>query len=90
MESVKIRSAKLSRRAVLRGAIATASAVPVLLAGVNTAKAAKASQKAVGYQDSPKGSQSCENCRSFIPPTGCKTVEGSVSASGWCRIYLKK
>jgi hypothetical protein len=90
MDRAKIRSAKISRRTVLRGAVVTAAVVPVLLAGVNTAQAAKASQKSVGYQDSPKGSQSCESCRVFIPPSECKTVEGTVSANGWCRIYLKK
>ncbi|MGA7327372.1 MAG: high potential iron sulfur protein [Rhodomicrobium sp.] len=81
---------KVSRRAMIRGAIVTASAVPVLLAGINSAYAAKISQKAVGYQDTPKGTQSCENCRLFEPPSGCKSVDGTISPNAWCRIYVKK
>jgi High potential iron-sulfur protein len=79
----------VSRRTMLRGAAATACAVPVMLAGVSAAHA-KASQKAVAYQDTPKGEQSCANCRVFEPPSSCKTVEGTVSPNGWCKIYIKK
>jgi len=80
---------KISRRNVLRRAAITAGAVPILLAGVNSAQA-KVSQKAVGYQETPKGQQSCANCRSFEPPSSCKTVDGTVSPDGWCKIYIKK
>ena len=82
-------SGKISRRTILRGAAMTAGAIPILLAGVSTAHA-KATQKDVGYQDKPNGQQTCANCRSFEPPSGCKTVEGSVSPEGWCKIYIKK
>jgi hypothetical protein len=81
--------AQVTRRTLLRGAAIAASAVPVLLAGVSAAHA-KASQKAVGYQNTPKGEQSCANCRVFEPPSSCKTVEGTVSPNGWCKIYVKK
>ncbi len=90
MDRDKTHSAKLSRRTVLRGAVVTAGAVPFLLAGAQSAHAAKASQKAVGYQDSPKNGQSCANCKQFDPPSSCKTVEGAVSPNGWCRIYIKQ
>jgi High potential iron-sulfur protein len=90
MGPAKIRSEKISRRAVLRGAVVSAGAVPVLLAGVNTAQAAKVTQKSVAYQDSPNGSQRCENCYFFVPPNDCKNVEGPVSPEGWCTVYLKK
>src|ERR1700675_2594277 len=50
----------------------------------------KATQKAVGYQDTPKGAQRCDNCRQFEPPASCKTVEGKVSPAGWCKVYVKK
>jgi hypothetical protein len=89
MDSKNKDRAQVTRRAILRGAAVAASAVPVLLAGVSTAHA-KATQKAVGYQDTPKGEQSCANCRVFEPPSSCKTVEGIVSPSGWCKIYIKK
>jgi hypothetical protein len=81
--------AQVTRRTILRGAAVAASAVPILLAGVSTAHA-KASQKAVAYQDTPKGEQSCANCRVFEPPSSFKTVEGPVSPNGWCKIYIKK
>jgi High potential iron-sulfur protein len=81
--------AQVTRRTILRGAAVAASAIPVLLAGVSAAHA-KASQKAVAYQDTPKGEQSCANCRVFEPPSSCKTVEGPVSPNGWCKIYIKK
>jgi hypothetical protein len=28
--------------------------------------------------------------RVFEPPSTCKTVEGTVSPDGWCKIYVKK
>jgi hypothetical protein len=89
MDSKNKDRAPVTRRAILRGAAVAASAVPVLLAGVSAAHA-KASQKAVAYQDTPKGEQSCANCRVFEPPASCKTVEGTVSPNGWCKIYIKK
>ncbi len=90
MASAKTHPTKISRRYILQGALVATGAVPLSLIGVKPARAAKATQKSVGYQDSPKGSQSCENCRFFIAPSECKTVEGAVSANGWCRVYLKK
>lgn len=51
---------------------------------------AKATQKAAGYQDTPKGEQRCDNCSQFEPPSGCKIVEGEISPSGWCKVYVKK
>jgi hypothetical protein len=90
MDKAKIRSGIISRRTVLRGGAATAAAVPVLLASASFAQASKVSQKSVGYQDTPKGRQSCGNCYFFIPPTDCKNVEGPVSANGWCTVYLRK
>ncbi len=90
MDRDETRSAKISRRTVLRCAVITASAVPVSFATLSRAQAPKLSQKSVGYQDTPQGDQSCENCRFFIPPADCKTVESPVSANGWCRVYLRK
>ncbi len=81
--------ALLSRRAVLRGAALTAGAVPILLAGTRAAQA-KATQKVVAYQDTPNAGKTCEMCRSFEAPSSCKTVEGTVSPQGWCKIFIKK
>ncbi len=54
------------------------------------AQAAKASQKTVKYQDTPKGEQRCENCELFEAPSTCQTVDGTVTAQGWCIVYRKK
>jgi hypothetical protein len=81
----------ISRRQVLTiaaGASVTSAAVVI---GTSTpAQAAKASQKAVKYQDTPKGEQRCENCMQFEAPSTCKTVDGTVAAQGWCIVYAKK
>ena len=81
----------ISRRQVLTiagGASVTSAAVII---GTSTpAQAAKASQKIVKYQDTPKGEQRCENCLQFEAPSTCKTVDGTVSAQGWCMVYAKK
>jgi hypothetical protein len=58
--------------------------------GMRAAQAAKAPQKAVKYQDTPKGEQRCENCAQFEPPSACKTVDGTISPQGWCMVYAKK
>jgi High potential iron-sulfur protein len=81
----------ISRRQVLTiaaGASVTSAAVVI---GTSTpAHAAKASQKTVKYQDTPKGEQRCENCMQFEAPSTCKTVDGTVAAQGWCMVYAKK
>ena len=84
---------KLSRRGILRNFAVTAGGVAVL--GVTTltsheAKAAKVAQKIVGYQDTPKGAQQCDNCSQFEAPASCKVVDGTVAATGWCKVYVKK
>ena len=83
----------ISRRKILTVAAGAAGAVSGVAAIVGTstpALAAKASQKSVKYQDTPKGEARCENCTLFEPPNSCKTVEGTVSPDGWCMVYVKK
>jgi hypothetical protein len=90
MEKVqKAFSFELSRRCLLQRAACTSGAVLILTSAVKPAMAGKIPQSAVSYQDSPKGAQSCANCRLFEPPSACKSVDGSVSPSGWCKIYVK-
>jgi hypothetical protein len=90
----KIRSTEPSRRSILQRLALTVGGAAVLAttAGeIRQAKAlTKASQKVVAYQSTPKGAQQCDNCRQFEPPTGCKVVEGEVSPTGWCKVYVKK
>ena len=84
----------ISRRHVLTIAAGAAGASitgATAVIGTSTpAKAAKAPQKIVKYQDTPKGEQRCENCVQFEAPSTCKTVEGTVTAQGWCTVYVKK
>ena len=87
-----IRADRISRRRMLTVALAAAGAASGAAIVVTTtpAQAAKAPQKAVKYQDTPKGDQSCENCALFEAPSSCKTVDGTVSPQGWCMVYAKK
>ena len=83
----------ISRRKILTVAAAADGAVSGMTAIVGTttpAQAAKAWQKSVKYQDTPKGDARCDNCALFEAPDGCKTVEGPVSPQGWCMVYAKK
>ncbi|MGD0184511.1 MAG: high-potential iron-sulfur protein [Roseiarcus sp.] len=87
MEKLQLCSAPMSRRTLLHG---VACAVAVGATAERALAAGKASQSSVAYQDSPKGGQRCDNCSMFQPPNACKTVDGVVSPSGWCKIYVKK
>ena len=78
---------KISRRRMLSVTLGAASGVAI---ASTPAHAAKAPQKAVKYQDTPKGDQSCENCALFEAPSSCKTVDGTISPQGWCMVYAKK
>jgi hypothetical protein len=79
-----------TRRVVLQSVVGVAVSASALILGVSASKAAKVSQAAVGYRGSPNGSASCENCGLFEPPNSCKVVDGTISPSGWCRIWSKK
>jgi hypothetical protein len=79
--------AGVSRRTVLIGA---AGAVPLVAFGATSAKAAKLSQTAARYQNSPKGDKQCSNCNLFLPPNACKSVDGTISPNGWCALWVKK
>lgn len=89
-DALKPSSPKLSRRAVLRKAAVAAGGAAILGTAMSRPAAAKAPQKAVGYQDTPHGAQQCDNCSQFVAPDACKVVDGKVSPSGWCKVYVKK
>jgi hypothetical protein len=84
----------ISRRQVLTiaaGAAGSSIAGAAAVIGTSTAAhAAKAPQKAVKYQDTPKGEQRCDNCELFEAPSSCKNVDGTIAAQGWCIVYRKK
>jgi hypothetical protein len=79
---------RLSRRSLLRFALA---AMVVATTGVKPLTAQqKADKKLVKYQDTPKGSQSCDHCLHFVPPDQCKLVAGKISPKGWCQLFAPK
>jgi hypothetical protein len=78
----------ISRRQLLRGAAATAGGIAAVLAASSPAQA-KMAQKAAGYQDGPKGDQTCASCSLFKAPAACILVDGTISPNGWCRFYKK-
>jgi hypothetical protein len=83
---------ELSRRLLLQRAV-TVAAGAVTMVGVTANRAVgqtKSSQEAVAYQGKPQGSQRCDNCIQFQPPSACKTVDGQISPQGWCKIYAAK
>ena len=77
---------KISRRVVLRGAVAAAGAVPILLSGM-TAAYAKVKQADVKYQQSPKDGQQCSKCANFEAPNACKLVDGEINPNGYCQLF---
>ena len=80
---------KWSRRLVLHGA-AAAGASALSVSPVAAQGFTKSPQQSAGYQDHPNGSQRCDNCLQFLPPSACKVVAGNISPNGWCRIYATK
>jgi hypothetical protein len=82
----------LTRR-VFFGRLTTYAVGAAIIGGLgpNVAAAqAKVAQSAVAYQDKPKGTQRCEGCNLFQPPTACKVVDGAVSPQGWCSLFSAK
>jgi High potential iron-sulfur protein len=81
--------AELSRRSLLQNVACAAGAVGIVSLNAGGANAAKAPQKSVAYQVSPKGVQKCDNCSLWEAPNACKSVDGTISPQGWCMIYKK-
>lgn len=100
----------LSRRQVLRGALAVGCglSLPVVLFGCDTkpketpvlaaagssgapAATKKMTQASVRYQAQPQGDLKCGDCAHFIAASNtCAQVEGEISSSGWCTIWVKR
>jgi hypothetical protein len=83
-------SGEISRRHLLSNASGVAAAAALLGTTMTAAQAAKLPQKAAAYRNSPNGAQHCGLCTQFQPPSSCKSVEGPISAQGWCSLYLSK
>jgi hypothetical protein len=85
---------KFSRRGLIRGAAMITGGGMVVAVGLGqgaaSAQDAKVAQSVAKYQSTPKAKAQCSNCGSFIAPSGCKLVSGSISPSGWCSLYNAK
>jgi hypothetical protein len=83
-------SVRISRRSLLEGAVCASGVATIFAtAAIRPAQAAKVTQKVVKYQESPKGAAMCSNCKLFVAPSSCQTVDGTISPDGWCSIYQK-
>jgi hypothetical protein len=87
---IKTWSTPISRRYLFEAAARVCGAATIVAtAAIQSAQAAKASQKVVKYQETPKGNQMCSNCKLFVAPNACQTVDGTISPNGWCIVYQK-
>jgi len=84
-----LQSTRITRRVILLRSAGCAAGAAASLMPLKQA-AAKMSQQSVAYQDSPKGDQQCSNCSLFQAPSGCTLVDGNISATGWCKFWVKK
>lgn len=78
----------LSRRVVLIAAGGALASGGLFIQGASAAT--KMAQKAVSYQDTPKGRARCDNCAQWQPPSSCKLVTGTINPAGWCTVYAPK
>ena len=65
----------ISRRVVLTGAALALGAAATATAGSQAAAQQKVSQELAKYQ---------------ATPNACKVVEGDISPSGWCQLFVPK
>ena len=77
----------LSRRIVLARAALALGAAAVGATATPAAAQTKVSQAVAKYQDQPRGSNRCEICVYFQPPSACQLVEGNISPNGWCQLW---
>ena len=81
------------RQLIINMALATGAA-GVVAAGLIATPAIAQKQKLapadIGYQPRPNGSQRCDQCVNWQAPNACKLVAGTISASGWCGLFVHK
>ena len=83
---------KASRRDVLKlgayglGAIGAIS----IASSANAQVATKAQQKAVMRQQTPKDGKQCIGCQHYEVASSRRTVDGEISANGYCSLFAKK
>lgn len=81
---------RISRRVALSGAALALGAAAIATATSQAAAQQKISQADAKYQGTPKGDQRCGGCANFQPPNACKFVQGDISPSGWCQLFIPR
>ncbi len=82
----------LSRRTIVLFGSAYAAGSISLFGRLREAHAAKFPQTSpvVVYQPSPKDGHQCDGCTLFQAPDSCQIVDGTISPTGWCKLWAKK
>jgi hypothetical protein len=82
----------LSRRTIVLFGSACAAGSISMFGRVRHAHAAKIPQTspAVLYQPSPKDGHQCDGCTLSQAPDACQIVDGTISPTGWCKLWAKK
>ena len=78
----------VTRRGFLRSSVALVGGAGLATVVTNEASA-KIGPNLVGYQTSPKDGHDCAGCKLFEQPNSCKSVDGTISPTGWCKIWIK-
>jgi len=81
---------RISRRVVVTGTALALGAAATAMVVLPAAAQEKMSQADAKYQGTPKDDQRCDGCMLFEPPNACKVVEGQISPSAWCQLFVKK
>ncbi len=84
---------EISRRRLLRGATLVAGGGALVGAGLMASTAAaqaKVTQQLANYQAKPNGDARCDGCSQWQAPSSCKVVQGEISPSGWCTLFVAK
>jgi hypothetical protein len=87
--TARTESGALSRRVLLVRSAECAAGAAASLLPLREA-AAKMTQKAAEYRDTPKDDQECSNCSLFQEPNACTLIDGEISPKGWCKFWVKK
>ena len=89
-DTSRVQSSAPSRRLILARDITCMAGGAALLGSAPYANAAKMAPSFAAYQDLPKDSHQCSNCSLFQAPNSCTVVDGTISPSGWCKLWAKK
>ena len=84
---------RISRRRLLgvAGLVTGGGAlVGAALTASTAAAQAKVTQQLSNYQAKPNGDARCDGCSQWQAPSSCKVVQGEISPSGWCSLFVPK